>query len=67
MRQAKRKEFEKVPYIDNLPSDDRVVYLQPYFDDIKNGFITYIPSTDGTLTWAWAEPVESLYYSKSKI
>ena len=66
MKQVHREELKKIPYIDNLPLDDRVVHLYPYFDETKNGFITYAPNIDGTLTWVWAEPLESLYYTKSK-
>ena len=66
MKSAHREELEKIPYIDNIPSDDRVVHLYPYFDETKKGFITHTPNTDGTLAWLWAEPVESLYFAKSK-
>lgn len=65
MKQAQRKELNEIPYVDNVPSDGRVVHSYPYFDETKNGFITHIPNTDGTLTWVWAEPIESLYYAKS--
>lgn len=66
MKQVHREELKKIPYIDNIPSDDRVIHSYPYFDEIKNGFINHIPNIDGTLTWMWAEPIESLYYAKSK-
>lgn len=65
MKQAHRKELNEIPYVDNIPSDDRVVHLYPYFDETKKGFITHIPNIDGTLTWMCAEPIESLYYAKS--
>lgn len=66
MRQVSKEELQNIPYVDNIPSDGRVVPLAPYFDEDKKGFIMHVPSGNNKLTWFWAEPCESYYYGKSK-
>lgn len=66
MKQVSKEELKNIPYVDNIPSDGRLVYLAPYFDEKKQGFITHVPTRNNKLTWIWAEPAKSYYYSKSK-
>ncbi len=66
MRQVSKEELQNIPYVDNIPSDGRVVHLAPYFDEDKKGFIMHVPTGDNKLTWIWAEPGKSYYYGKSK-
>jgi hypothetical protein len=58
-----RNELRKVPYIDHVPLDDRMVFLQPYLDEKDNTFKTFVPQGN-KLTWIFAEPVESCYYAE---
>ena len=65
MEKAYTEDLKKIPYIDNIPLDDREVGLYPYFDETKKDFVW--PRThDGKLTWILGEPCESLYCAKSK-
>lgn len=66
MRRVSKEELQKIPYVDNIPSDGRLVYLAPYFDEDKQGFIMHVPTRNNKLTWIMAEPCKSYYYSKSK-
>ncbi len=57
-----RGELRKVPYIDNIPLDGRIVFLQPYLDKKDSIFKTFVPKGN-KLTWIFAEPVEACYYA----
>lgn len=61
-----KDELRKVPYITHIPSDGRLVFLQPYLDKRDNKFKVYVPQGD-KLTWIFAEPVEACYYSEKII
>jgi len=61
-----KNELKKVPYIDYIPSDGRIVFLQPYLDKADNKFKTFVPQGK-KLTLIFAEPVESCYYAESVI
>lgn len=67
MKYISKEEIQKIPYVDNMPSDGRVVHLAPYFDEDKNDFISYVPNGDNKLMWVLAEPGDSGYYGKSKL
>lgn len=60
------KELQKIPYVSHIPSDGRTIFLGPYFDEDKKRFVMYVPGSDNTLTWIWAEPGQSYYFGKSK-
>ncbi len=66
MTQFSKEELQKIPYIDNIPSDGRAIYLGPHFDEEKKKFIMYVPSGNNKLTWIFAEPIQAYYYGKSK-
>jgi len=61
-----KDELRKVPYIDYIPLDGRMVFLQPYLDKKDNTFKTFVPQGN-KLTWIYAEPVESCYYAEAVI
>ena len=58
------KEFAKVPYIHHVPNDGRTVFLAPYVDKTDHKWKVHLPQDD-KLGWAFAEPIESCYYSES--
>ena len=66
MRRSSKEELQKIPYVDNIPSDGRIIHLGPYFDEDKKAFIMHVPSGDNQLTWVFAEPIQAYYYGKSK-
>ena len=66
MSSVNRDELRKVPYIDHIPSNGRIVFLQPYLDKQDNTFKTFVPKGNG-LTWIFAEPVECCYYAEKVI
>ena len=61
-----KAELRKVPYIDHLPLDGRIVFLQPYLDKKDNTFKTFVPQRN-KLTWIFAEPVAACYYAERVI
>jgi len=61
-----KDELKKVPHITHIPSDGRVIFLQPYLDKRDNKFKMHVPQGD-KLTWVFAEPVEACYYSEKII
>lgn len=61
-----KDELRKVPYIDHIPLDGRMVFLQPYLDKKDNTFKTFVPQGK-KLTWIFAEPVEACYYAEGVI
>lgn len=61
---VEEEELRKVPYITHIPKDGRSVFLQPFFDKKDKVWKQFVPQ--GTkLTWIFAEPVESSYYSEA--
>ena len=60
---AKREELKKIPYITNIPSDGRFVFLLPFIDKNDNKFKMHVPHGNG-LTWIYAEPQQSCYYAE---
>lgn len=61
--EVNKEELKKIPYIDNIPSDGRIVFLQPYFDKADKTFKMFVPSGGDKLTWIFAEPVQGCYFS----
>lgn len=61
-----KEQLQNIPYVDNIPSDGRVIYLGPYFDKEKKKFIMHFPSENNKITWIFAEPIKAYYYGKSK-
>lgn len=55
-----------VPYITNVPSDGRAIFLQPYFDRTDRKFKMYVPQGN-KLTWLFSEPIQSCYYAESVV
>jgi len=52
-----RKILEKVPFINRIPSDGRIIFLQPVFDKDDSHFKLY--TQQGTeLIWVYAEPYD---------
>lgn len=61
-----KDELRKVPYVDHIPLDGRIVFCQPYFDKKDNTFKMFVPKGN-KLTWIFAEPVETCYYAEEII
>jgi hypothetical protein len=57
------EELAKVPYLTYIPTDGRSVSLQPFFDAKDNSWKQFVPQ-GAELTWIYAEPVESSYFSE---
>ncbi len=58
------EELRKVPYITHIPLDGRSVALLPFLDRNDNSWKQFVPQ--GTkLTWIFAKPVESSYFSET--
>ena len=66
MRQSSQEQLQKVPYVDNIPSDGRIIYLGPYFDEDKKEFVMHVPNGNNQLTWIFAKPSQGYYYGISK-
>ena len=56
----------QVPFIDNIPDDGRVIFLQPYYDKIDNKFKLYLQEIN-QLTYVFAEPVDCCYWAEKII
>lgn len=58
-------EFRKLPYVQDLPTDKRIMSLRPYFDHETRAWILYIPDARGTLgRVAGGEPVVGTYFAQ---
>jgi len=66
MALTNKEVLKGVPYITNVPSDGRAVFLLPYFDQNDKKFKMYIPQGN-KLTWLFAEPFQSCYYAESLV
>ena len=58
------EELKKIPYLDYLPRDGRIVFSQPYFNADDKTFKIFIPQA-GKIIWLYAEPFESCYYAQN--
>lgn len=61
---VKAEELTKVPYVTHIPTDGRSVCLQPFFDNKDNSWKQFVPH-GSELTWIYAEPIESSYFSET--
>lgn len=58
--------MEKVPYVENIPKDGRVIFMQPFFDKTDKTFKLPIPQGDD-VQFLHAEPAQMCYYSEEVI
>ncbi len=61
-----REEFVKVPYVATLPSDGRIVFLNPFFNAEHKKWELPFPQGD-KLIFLKADPVQTCYYSDKKM
>jgi len=61
-----REEFVKVPYVTNLPNDERIIYLNPFFNAESKNWELPFPKKNA-LVFLKAEPVQACYYSEEKL
>lgn len=62
-----KKEFEKVPYINYVPNDGRIIYLQAAYIEEKAKFNMFFPIGEGKITEIEGEPEQACYWSKSVV
>jgi hypothetical protein len=53
----------QIPFVDKVPLDGRVVFIQPYFNREDNTYKLYFQRED-TLGFVYAEPVEACYWAE---
>jgi hypothetical protein len=64
MHTANIDELKKLPFVHHVPTDERRIFLQPYFSHESNDWHLYIPVGDGKLgRMAGGEPVFGGYIS----
>ena len=57
-------EFDKVPYVENVPTDGRAIVLQSFYDESEDDWHLYLEVQPGTLgRIAGGEPVIGGYYA----
>jgi hypothetical protein len=55
--------LEKIPYINFIPKDGRVISLLPFFDGIAGTFRVLVPQDDGSILLVPGKPVQGPYYA----
>jgi hypothetical protein len=63
---AKKASLEKIPYVENVPKDERVIFIHPYFDRTDKTFKLPLPQGDN-VQFLRAEPAQMCYYSEEVI
>lgn len=62
------EQFEQIPFIQDVPTDGRVVFLLPYYDHAEGDWYLYLPVEAGELgRIGGGEPVTGAYYSTARV
>jgi hypothetical protein len=60
------EEVRKLPYVDQMPTDDRPILLRPFYDHERKEWISYVPVGDGKLVrLAGGEVIVGSYFARA--